>query len=43
MLRLWRQRHPGDPEEGEWQGEIQHIQSGGRWTFASMGALLDLE
>lgn len=36
LVRLWRRpgAAPGDAS-GEWQGEVEHIQSGERWAFGS--------
>jgi hypothetical protein len=40
LVRLWR---PAEPESagssGDWQGEVEHIQSGRRSAFASIGEL----
>jgi hypothetical protein len=42
LVRLWRE---GDPQlsapTAGWQGEIEHIQSGQRWTFNTLDELLD--
>lgn len=41
LVRLWREE---DPERsgrlGDWQGEVEHIQSGQRWAFAGLDELL---
>lgn len=41
LVRLWRE---GDPERGipaaDWQGEVQHIQTGQRCSFATLEELL---
>lgn len=43
LVRLWYSTGPA-PEgpQGDWQGEVEHIQSGERRSFASVGELLDL-
>jgi hypothetical protein len=37
LIRLWRE---GDPEFSEpavnWSSEVEHIQSGRRWTFTTL-------
>ena len=42
LVRLWRE---GDAElpapAADWQGEVEHIQSGRRWTFSTLEELLD--
>jgi hypothetical protein len=40
LVRLWRSDEP-QPDEpvGDWQGEVEHIQSGQRWRFASLAGL----
>jgi hypothetical protein len=40
LIRLWSIREATLPAEGVWQGELQHIQSGQRWTFATFDELL---
>ncbi len=44
LLRLWRAPpHSGEGEGGEvsdWHSEIEHIQSGRRWTFDTLDELL---
>ena len=42
LIRLWSSREAPLPSEGEWQGELQHIQSDQRWTFATFDELLTL-
>ncbi len=43
LIRLWREGSPQQPGlAGQWQGEIEHIQTGQRWTFTNLGELLDL-
>ncbi len=40
LIRLASTRDTAAPAVGEWQGEVQHIQSGQRWTFATLEELL---
>ena len=41
MIRLWRETGPGPPQAtGDWQGEVEHIQSGRQWRFDSLDELL---
>jgi len=41
LIRLWRQTSPLDPDKsGDWQSEIEHIQSGQRWKFNRLDDLL---
>jgi hypothetical protein len=41
LVRLWREEDPERPGRfGDWQGEVEHIQSGRRWTFARLDELL---
>ena len=35
VVRLWCDA------AGEWRGEVEHIQSGNRWSFASLAHTLD--
>jgi hypothetical protein len=39
LVRLWRD-HPGYDGRGGWRGEIEHIQTGTRWSFSTLGDLL---
>jgi hypothetical protein len=39
LIRLWREAGPDRPG-ARWQGEVEHIQSGRIWTFASLDELL---
>lgn len=40
LVRLWRSGEPRPNDStGEWQGEVEHIQSGRRWQFASLAGL----
>jgi len=42
LVRMWREEDPNRPGRfGEWQGEVEHIQSGRHWTFARLEELLD--
>ncbi len=42
LIRLWRQTSPLPQDlPGEWQSEVEHIQSGQHWKFSSMIELLD--
>ena len=42
LVRLWREPVPGGPEvESGWRGEVEHIQSGRRWTLQSLEEVLD--
>jgi hypothetical protein len=41
LVRLWRAEDPKWPARfGDWQGEVEHIQSGQRWTFVRLDELL---
>jgi hypothetical protein len=42
MVRIWRERNLIHPEQfdGDWQGEIEQVQTGERWSFESVNALL---
>ncbi len=40
LVRMWREKSTEQPERvGDWQGEVEHIQSGRRWKFSNMEAL----
>jgi hypothetical protein len=41
LVRLWCETNPERtaPVTG-WQGEVEHIQTGRRWTFSTLGELL---
>jgi steroid delta-isomerase-like uncharacterized protein len=41
MLRLWRTHRPELSGNANWQSEIQHIQTGQRWSFHTIDALLN--
>jgi hypothetical protein len=41
LVRLWRERNPERLEPvADWQGEVERIQSGQRWTFDTLDDLL---
>lgn len=41
LIRMWREEDLDDPERAsEWQGEVEHIQSGRRWKFENLHDLL---
>ena len=41
LVRLWREEQPASSEPAaDWQSELKHIQSGGRWTFSTLDELL---
>jgi hypothetical protein len=41
LIRLWREESPELPEAiADWQGEVEHIQTGRRWTFGTLHELL---
>jgi hypothetical protein len=41
LIRLWREESPELPEAtAAWEGEVEHIQSGRRWTFDTLDELL---
>lgn len=40
LVRLWREPASELPEQtAGWQGEVEHIQSGERWTFDGLDQL----
>ena len=40
LVRLWRSAEPRpNGSTDDWQGEVEHIQSGQRWQFASLAGL----
>lgn len=42
LIRVWREEHADAAGTvGDWQSEVEHIQSGKRWAFESMDELLD--
>jgi hypothetical protein len=43
LVRLWRKEEPELAEAtGDWQGEVEHIQSGQRWSFDMLEELLSV-
>ena len=41
LVRLWRRREPEPTQNAaSWQGEVEHVQSGRRWSFDSLERLL---
>ncbi len=41
LIRLWRERSPAPPESAaDWRSEVEHIQTGRRWTFNTLDELL---
>lgn len=41
LIRLWREGETtSDAPAAEWQGEVEHIQSGEKWSFASLSEVL---
>ena len=42
LIRLWREPTSQLPEQAaDWQGEVEHIQSGRRWMFDGLDQLFD--
>ena len=42
LVRMWREHSPELPESAaDWQREVEHIQTGQRWTFSTLVELLD--
>jgi len=42
LIRLWREAHTDATAPlTDWCSEIEHIQSGQRWTFSALDELLD--
>jgi hypothetical protein len=42
LVRLWREPRSELPEtSADWQGKVEHIQSGERWAFCTIDELLD--
>ncbi len=39
LIRLWREGSPSDASQ-EWRGEVEHIQSGQRWSFNTLDEML---
>ena len=41
LVRMWREESLEMPEPtGDWRGEVEHVQSGRRWTFDTLDKLL---
>lgn len=41
LVRLWRERSPESPAPPtDWHSEVEHIQSGRRWSFSTLDELL---
>ena len=41
LVRLWRETSPELTEPAaDWQAEVEHIQTGRRWTFSTLDELL---
>lgn len=42
MVRIWREPNLVHPEQriGAWQGEVEHVQTGDRWSFEDVETLL---
>ena len=42
LIRLWRQTGPLNPDlTGDWQSEVEQIQTGQRWKFTTLEELLN--
>ena len=41
LIRLWREALPAPTPAPEWHCEIEHIQSGQRWSFETADALIE--
>ena len=43
LIRMWREPSPewSDELSADWHSEVEHIQSGQRWTFSTLDELLD--
>ncbi len=42
VVRMWRDKSLDTPESpAGWQGEVEHIQTGQRYTFETLDELLD--
>jgi len=43
VLRVWRERDHKSPDRfvGEWQAEVEHIQTGERRSFGTIDAVVD--
>jgi hypothetical protein len=43
LVRLWRETAAdARPPTADWHGEVEHIQTGERWPFDTLGELLNL-
>ena len=43
LIRMWREVDPAAPDAmTEWQGEIEHIQSGRHWSFDALDEVPEL-
>lgn len=43
LLRLWRTAKGSSPLLAQdWEGEVDHLQSGQRWTFAGLDQLIEI-
>jgi hypothetical protein len=43
LVRLWRRRELEPPQDAAgWQGEVEHVQSGQRWSFDTLERLLTI-
>jgi hypothetical protein len=40
LVRLWHE-DPSPDQARDWQGEVENIQSGQKWTFAKASELLE--
>lgn len=40
LIRLWRETDATTDPTPEWQSEVEHLQSGQRWSFETTAALL---
>jgi hypothetical protein len=41
LIRLWRKNSGANSDEPlDWSSEVEHVQSGERWTFESLSDLL---
>jgi hypothetical protein len=43
LVRIWREPKQGQSATtSDWHGTIEHLQSGRRWTFATLEEMMDL-
>jgi len=42
LVRMWREADPRQDSPQAWRSEVEHIQTGQRWTFETLDELLDL-